>query len=130
MINEPLRRPRPLRASLVGFASDQADSVRRVTRLPNGTVLGGSRHSHDHLREIALRLEVELDRLGVGLAELSPPQLAEVAWRIDSPEMFEFAMHLDDGLRRRDIKFHDSTPEVLMEISLELVSGSVEASAE
>lgn len=127
MINEPLRRPRPLRASLVGFASGQADSVRRVTRLPNGTVMGGSRHSHDHLREIALRLEVELDRLGVGLADLSPPQLAEVAWRIDSPEMFEFAMHLDDGLRRRDIEFHDSTPEVLMEISLELVTGMAEA---
>lgn len=130
MINEPLGRPRPIRATLVGFASDQADSVRRVTRLPNGTVLGGSRHAHDHLREIALRLEVELDRLGVGLAELSPSQLAEVAWRIDSPEMFEFAMHLDDGLRRREIDFHDSTPEVLMEISLELVAGMAEARAD
>jgi hypothetical protein len=130
MMNEPLRRSRPFRAALVGVASDQADSVNRMTRLPNGTVLGGSRQTHDHLREIALRLEVELDRLGVGLEELSPPQLAEVAWRIDSPEMFEFAVHLDHGLRRRDLSFHDSTPEVLMEISLELVSGTAEASTE
>jgi len=124
MFNEPLRRNRPIRAAMVGYASDQADSVQRVTRLPNGTVLGGSKQAHDHLREIALRLEVELDRLGVGLAELAPQQLAEVAWRIDSPEMFEFALHLDDGLRRRDLDFHDSSPEVLMEISMELVTGS------
>jgi hypothetical protein len=33
-------------------------------------------------------------------------------------------MHLDDGLRRRELQFHDSSPEVLMEISLELVGGS------
>jgi len=130
MTKDPFRRLVPLRAAMVGFASDEVDSIRRVTRLPNGTILGGSRHSHDYLREIALRLEVELDRLGVGLAELSPPQLAEVAWRIDSPEMFEFAMHLDNGLRRRDLNFHESSPEVLMEISLELVGGPAEASAD
>ena len=44
------------------------------------------------------------------------------AWSIDSPEMFEFADQLDDGLRRLDIDFHDSSPELLMEISKELVS--------
>jgi hypothetical protein len=109
---------------MVGFATDQADSVHRVTRLPNGTLMGGSKQSHEDMREIALRLELELDRLGVGLADLTPPELAEVAWRIDSPEIFEFAMHLDDGLRRRELQFHDSSPEVLMEISLELVGGS------
>ena len=76
------------------------------------------------MREVALRLEVELDRLGVGLAQLSPSELAEVAWRIDSPEMFEFAERLDDGLRRRDVRFHESTPELLMEISMELVNES------
>ena len=124
MTNEPQGRTRPIRAAMVGLATDAIDSVQRVTRLPNGTLLGGSRQSHDQMREVALRLEVELDRLGVGLAQLSPSELAEVAWRIDSPAMFEFAERLDDGLRRRDVRFHESTPELLMEISMELVNES------
>lgn len=123
MFHEPTRSQRPIRAAMVGFATDQDEPIQRVTRLPNGTVLGGSKNAHEHLREIALRLELELDRLGVGLQDLSPPQLAEVAWRIDSPEMFEFAVHLDHGLKRRDLEFHDSSPEILMEISLEHVCG-------
>lgn len=86
--------------------------------------MGGSRQSHDHLREMALRLELELDRLGVELSQLSPSELAEVAWRIDSPEMFQFAIHMDNGLRRRSVHFHESSPELLMEISLELVADS------
>lgn len=122
MNQEPHGRTRPIRAAFVGFASDAADSVQRVTRLPNGTLLGGSRQAHDHMREMALRLELELDRLGVGLEQLSPSELAEVAWRIDSPEMFEFAVRLEDGLRRREINFHESSAELLMEISLELAS--------
>ena len=116
MTNEPQERSRPIRAAMVGLATDAIDSVQRLTRLPNGTLMGGSRQSHEQMREIALRLEVELDRLGV--------ELAEVAWRIDSPEMFEFAVRLDDGLRRRDVHFHESSPELLMEISMELVTES------
>jgi len=122
MTHQPHGRTRPIQATLVGFANDSVDSIQRVTRMPNGTLVGGSRQSHEHLREVALRLEVELERLGVGLAELSPAELAEVAWRIDSPEMFEFAVRLDDGLRRRDMSFHESSPELLMEISMELVN--------
>jgi hypothetical protein len=122
MSTEPQSRSRPLRARLVGFCADDAEPIQRVTRTPNGVVTGGSRTAHEQLREVALRLELELDRLGVGLGELSPSELAEVAWRIDSPEIFRFAVHLDKGLEKRNIDFHASTPELLMEISMEMVS--------
>jgi hypothetical protein len=125
MTQEPQGRTRPMRATLIGIATDQADPIQRVTRTPNGTIVGGSRQSHEHLREMALRLELELDRLGVELSQLSPSELAEVAWRIDSPEMLQFAIHMDNGLRRRDIPFHESSPELLMEISLELMADSL-----
>ncbi|MFM1802194.1 MAG: hypothetical protein RJA81_1546, partial [Planctomycetota bacterium] len=55
MINEPQGRTRPIRATFIGFAPSSADSVQRVTRMPNGTVMGGSRQAHEHLREMALR---------------------------------------------------------------------------
>ena len=35
--------------------------------------------------ETMLRLESELERLGQGLADITPDQLPEIAWRIDSP---------------------------------------------
>lgn len=122
MSTEPQSRMRPLRAKLVGLCADDAESMQRVTRTPIGMVSGGSKVAHEQMREVALRLELELDRLGVGLGDLNPEQLAEVAWRIDSPEIFQFAVHLNRGLAKRNIEFHASTPELLMEISMELVN--------
>lgn len=122
MSTEPQSRVRPLRARLVGLCADDTDSIQRITRTPIGMVTGGSKAAHEQMREVALRLELELDRLGVGLGDLNPEQLAEVAWRIDSPEIFQFAVNLNNGLAKRNIDFYSSTPELLMEISMEMVS--------
>ena len=51
--------------------------------------------------ETMLRLESELDRLGRGLADVNPTELADIAWRIDSPELHAIALRLKRALERR-----------------------------
>jgi hypothetical protein len=67
--------------------------------------------------ETMLRLESELERLGLGLADVTPDQLAEIAWRIDSPELHQIALSLVEGLERSGRSFHESSAEELTELS-------------
>ena len=69
--------------------------------------------------ETVLRLEAELERRGQDLGEVTPAELAEIAWRIDSPDLHRLALRLHHELRRRGRTFHDSTPEELTELSLD-----------
>ena len=43
--------------------------------------------------------------------------LAEVAWRIDSPELHEIALTLETGLKRTGRSFQESTAEELTELA-------------
>ena len=79
--------------------------------------MGGSEETHAELLETMLRLESELERLGRGLADMTPDELAEIAWRIDSPELHEIALQMGEGLARACRSFHDSTAEELTELS-------------
>jgi hypothetical protein len=67
--------------------------------------------------ETMLRLESELERVGQDLADVSPIELAEIAWRIDSPELHKIALRMHDGLVRRGRSFHESSAEELSELS-------------
>ena len=67
--------------------------------------------------ETILRLESELDRRGQCLAEVSPAELADIAWRIDSPELLDVALRLNAGLADRGRHFHEATAEELTELS-------------
>ncbi len=64
-----------------------------------------------------LRLDSELERLGQGLGDVTPTQLAEIAWRIDSPELHQIALRLEAGLERSGRTFQESTAEELTELS-------------
>jgi hypothetical protein len=64
-----------------------------------------------------LRLESELDRRGCRLAEVNPTELAEIAWRIDSPELHEIALRLKESLDRQGRAFEDLSAEELTEFS-------------
>jgi hypothetical protein len=64
-----------------------------------------------------LRLEAELERVGRPLGELPPDELAEIAWRIDSPELHAIALHMEAGLRRRGQTFEEATAEELSELA-------------
>lgn len=103
---------------LVGLGLDDADAPRRIINGEQCLILGGSEQTHDDLLETVLRLESELERRGQSLGEVSPADLADIAWRIDSPELHRVALRMHHELRRRGMSFHESTPEQLTEISL------------
>ncbi len=82
--------------------------------------MGGSAETHAEMLETMLRLETELDRRGQHLAELNPAELAELAWRIDSPELHAIALRLLSALDRQGRAFEDLSAEELTELSAPL----------
>ena len=118
-------RPRRIRAALIGLGLDSRDDHHRLTRSDQSLVLGGSAETHDELRETVLRMELELDRQGQRLGDLDPMELAELAWRIDSPELHEIALRLEAGLEEQGRAFEELSAEELTAI---LAPGDVEAS--
>jgi len=109
-------RPRRLRAALIVLGLDSCDDHQRLTRSDQSLVLGGSAETHDELRETVMRMELELDRQGQRLGDLDPLELAELAWRIDSPELHAIALQLEAGLERQGREFGDMTAEELTAI--------------
>jgi hypothetical protein len=110
-------RPRRLRAALIGFGFDNGDDQQRLTRGDQTLIFGGSAETHAELLETALRMEHELDRLGMGLGDLDPAELAELADVIDSPELHEIALRLKAGLERDGRAFDELTAEELTALS-------------
>jgi hypothetical protein len=103
---------------LVGLGLDEADTTRRIVNGEQCLILGGSEQTHAEMLETVLRLESELERRGQCLGEVSPADLVDIAWRIDSPELHQVALRLHHELHRRGLSFHESTPEQLTEICL------------
>jgi len=109
-------RPRRLRAAFIGFGLDSQDDLRRLTRSDHSLIVGGSEETHAELRETVQRMELELDRQGQGLGDLDPVELAELAWRIDSPELHVIALRLEDGLEAQGRAFEELSAEELTAI--------------
>jgi len=80
-------------------------------------MVGGSDETHADLLEIMLRLESELDRIGCGLGDLGPQELADMAWRIDSPELHDIAVRMEAGLRSSGRTFAESSAEELTDLA-------------
>jgi hypothetical protein len=110
-------RPRRLRAALIGFTFDSGDDQQRLTRGDQTLIVGGSAETHAELLATALRMEQELDRRGLGLGDLDPLELAELADVIDSPELHEIALRLKAGLERDGRAFEELTAEELTALS-------------
>ena len=117
MMTQPEAGPRRLRAAIIGFGLDGSDDPQRLSTGDQCLLVGGSEETHAEMLETMLRLESELERLNQNLADVSPTELAEIAWRIDSPELHQIALRLDDELDRRGRSFHDSSAEELTEYS-------------
>jgi hypothetical protein len=109
--------PRRLRAALIGFGLDDRDEHHRIITGAQYLLVGGSAETHAELLETMLRLDSELERLGQGLGDVTPTELAEIAWRIDSPELHRIALRMEAGLERSGRTFHESTAEELTELS-------------
>jgi len=110
---QSLPKPRRIRAALIGLGLDSLDDHHRLTRSDQSLVVGGSAETHDELRETVLRMELELDRQGQQLGDLNPLELAELAWRIDSPELQEIALRLEAGLLHQGRLFEELSAEEL-----------------
>jgi hypothetical protein len=101
----------------LGLDSPDQDQQQRLTRSRQSLVFGGSAETHAELRETVLRMELELDRQGQRLGDLSPLELAELAWRIDSPELHAIALQLEAGLEEQGRAFEELSPEELTALS-------------
>jgi len=99
---------------------DGNDNLNRLITGENYLLIGGSAETHAELVQTALRLDSELERLGRRLGELTPNQLAEVAWRIDSPALWAVALRLKTGLERTGHAFHELTPAELTKLSVDI----------
>jgi hypothetical protein len=117
MTTQPGGHPRRLRAAIIGFGLDGVDSHQRISSGEECLLVGGSSETHAEMLETMLRLESELDRRGRRLADLNPLELADVAWRIDSPELHAIALRLHDVIERDGKRFEDLSADELTEIS-------------
>src|SRR4051794_6545605 len=117
MTKQPDGGPRRLRAAIIGFGLDGDDDQHRLSTGEQCLLLGGSAETHAEMLETMLRLESELDRRGRRLGEVNPTELAEIAWRIDSPELHQIALQLADGLRSQGREFEDLTAEELTDLT-------------
>jgi hypothetical protein len=117
MTTPPDRGPRRIKAAFIGIGLDGHDRVNRLTTGDSSVLYGGSAETHAEMLETVLRLESELERIGQPLEDLAPIELAEIAWRIDSPELHTIALRLHHGLLRRGRGFRDSSAEELSELS-------------
>ena len=120
MTTQPGGGPRRLKAAIIGFGLDGMDSHQRLSTGDECLLVGGSAETHAEMLETMLRLESELDRRGRSLAEVTPMELADIAWRIDSPELHEIALRLDEGLQRHGKQFEDLSAEELTDLSAPL----------
>jgi hypothetical protein len=117
MTTPPGRGPRRLRAAIIGFGLDGQDTQHRLSTGEQCLLVGGSPETHAEMLETMLRLESELDRRGQRLAEVNPTDLAEIAWRIDSPELHAIAVRLKAELDRQGRRFEDLSAEELTDLS-------------
>ena len=105
--------PRKLRAAIIGLGLDGPLRPLRIVQGEECFLLGGSEETRAELLETMQRLQFELERMECGLGDLEPEELAEIAQRIDSPELEVVALRLVDGLAENGRSFRESTPEEL-----------------
>ena len=108
---------RQLRAAIIGLGLDGPEIPRRLSTGEHCLILGGSAETHAEMLETVLRLDDELERIGRPLGELSPMELAEIAWRIDSSELAEIAWRLQSNLDEAGQSFEECSAEELTEMS-------------
>lgn len=124
MTKQPGRGPRRLRAAIIGFGLDGLDRPKHLTTGDECLLVGGSEETHAAMLETVLRLESELERRGCSLGDVSPNELLEIAWRIDSPELHEIALRLVEGVAMSGRPFEDLSAEELTDLSAPLGHGA------
>lgn len=65
-------------AGLLGLAFDADDGQTRITRGKDFFLAGGSKDSHDHMRETVVKVTEKLGRRGKQLTDVSVQQLCDL----------------------------------------------------
>jgi hypothetical protein len=68
------------KALFLGVGLDGTDGHRRITRARDALLVGGSKETHERMQETTVRLNEELDRRGMRLADVRcVEELREIA---------------------------------------------------
>ena len=66
-------------AMLLGIGLDGRDGHVRITTGENFRLLGGSQETHEHMQQVAIKINEKLADRGKRLEEVSPPELLDIA---------------------------------------------------
>ena len=64
---------------LLGIGFDSVDGHKRITKSENFLLLGGSRETHEEMREKVIKLNEELKKRGKDIDCANPKELEEIA---------------------------------------------------
>jgi hypothetical protein len=67
---------------LLGVGFDAEDGHVRITKGENYDVLMGSNESHEYIRQLIQKIEVELENRNISLNDLSPEEFTELVGSI------------------------------------------------
>jgi hypothetical protein len=80
------KRKRKHKALLLGLGLDNKDGHVRVTTGPNFKLLGGSKDTHEHMTEKAIKFNEELKKRGKRLEDCSKNEVLDIADKIKMAE--------------------------------------------
>lgn len=72
------------KALLLGLGLDNRDGHKRLTRGDNFVLMGGSEETHEHMTEIAIKVNEKLAARGKKLQEASPEELRDIFGELES----------------------------------------------
>jgi hypothetical protein len=80
------KRKRKHKALLLGLGLDNKDGHVRVTTGPNFKLFGGSKDTHEHMTEKAIKFNEELTKRGKRLEDCSKNEVLDIADKIKMME--------------------------------------------
>lgn len=75
--------PEKKKALLLGLGLDAADGEKRITKGKNFLLAGGSKTTHEHMQEKAIKFNEELDRRKKRIEDINRDEFFDIADRID-----------------------------------------------
>jgi len=72
-----------MKSLLLGLGLDNDDGQRRITKGKNFLLAGGSKTTHEHMQEKAIKFNEELAKRKKRLDDIGPEEFLEIADQID-----------------------------------------------
>ncbi len=75
--------PKKHKKWLLGLGFDHQDGHKRITHSKNFLLLGGSKETHEEMREKAIKLDEELKKISKDLNDVSKKQFDDIAHKLN-----------------------------------------------